>query len=71
VSLDLAALEADAAAREVVLPVILDDRGERLSFFSTISTFGTAIDITLADLAVEAFFPADDATSAALRRRFG
>jgi transcriptional regulator with XRE-family HTH domain len=71
VSLDLADLEADAASREVVLPVILDDRGERLSFFSTISTFGTAIDITLADLAVEAFFPADDATSAALRRRFG
>jgi hypothetical protein len=38
-----------------------------LSFFSTIATFGTALDITLAELAIESFFPADAATEAALR----
>lgn len=45
--------------------------GERreLRFFSTLTTFGTALDITLAELAVEAFFPADDETATALGRR--
>lgn len=71
VSLDLAGLEADAAAREVVLPVTFRTEAGDLSFFSTIATFGTAIDITLADLAIEAFFPADAATSEALRRLSG
>ena len=43
---------------------------DELSFFSTLASFGTALDITLAELAIEAFFPADDATRTALRRRF-
>jgi transcriptional regulator with XRE-family HTH domain len=43
--------------------------GEELAFFSTIATFGTAVDITLAELAIEAFFPADAATAATLRGR--
>jgi hypothetical protein len=38
-----------------------------LSFFSTIATFGTALDITLAELAIESFFPADAHTAAVLR----
>jgi hypothetical protein len=42
-----------------------------LSFFSTLASFGTALDITLAELAIEAFFPSDDATRDALRDRFG
>lgn len=71
VSLDLAGLEADAVAREVVLPVTFRTEGGDLSFFSTIATFGTAIDITLADLAIEAFFPADRETSEALRGLVG
>jgi hypothetical protein len=41
--------------------------GEELRFFSTLATFGTALDITLAELAIESFFPADPATSAALQ----
>jgi transcriptional regulator with XRE-family HTH domain len=41
--------------------------GRDLSFFSTIATFGTALDITVAELSIEAFFPADPATQAALR----
>lgn len=37
-----------------------------LSLFSTVTTFGTATDITLAELSIEAFYPADDATRAVL-----
>ncbi len=39
-----------------------------LSFISTTTVFGTPVDITLAELALETFFPADDATARALRR---
>ena len=38
-----------------------------LSFFSTITTFGTAVDVTVSELAVEAFFPADAVTAEYLR----
>jgi hypothetical protein len=38
-----------------------------LSFFSTTTVFGTPVDVTLSELAIEAFFPADPQTSAALR----
>ena len=41
--------------------------GAELSFLSTVSTFGTAIDITVAELSIESFFPADAATAAAVR----
>jgi hypothetical protein len=40
--------------------------GRQLTFFSTLATFGTALDITLAELAIESFYPADAATAAAL-----
>lgn len=51
----------------VVLPVRYSVRGRELSLFSTIAVFGTAIDITLSELMIESFFPADDATAATLR----
>jgi transcriptional regulator with XRE-family HTH domain len=41
--------------------------GPELVFFSTITTFGTAIDVTVSELAVEAFFPANPETAQALR----
>jgi hypothetical protein len=37
--------------------------GRQLSFFSTITTFGTPLDITVSEIAIEAFFPADDETA--------
>ena len=40
--------------------------GPKLTFFSTIATFGTALDVTVAELAIEQFFPADASTAAAL-----
>jgi len=44
------------------------DEGE-LSFFSTVTTFGTAVDVTLAELSIEAFFPADAETAQVLQAR--
>ncbi len=42
--------------------------GDReLSFLSTTTIFGTPVDVTLSELAIESFFPADAATAAALR----
>jgi transcriptional regulator with XRE-family HTH domain len=41
--------------------------GELLTFLSTVTTFGTALDLTAAELSIEAFLPANDATAAALR----
>ena len=57
---------ADAAAL-LFVPLVLRTRdGQELTFFSTLATFGTALDITLSELAIESFFPADDATAAFL-----
>ena len=38
-----------------------------LALFGTVTVFGTPLDVTLSELAVEAFFPADAATAARLR----
>jgi transcriptional regulator with XRE-family HTH domain len=45
--------------------------GDELSFFSTLATFGTALDVTLAELSIEAFFPADDRTRTILQAGSG
>jgi transcriptional regulator with XRE-family HTH domain len=39
-----------------------------LKFFTTLTTLGTPYDITLHELRIESFFPADESTEAALRR---
>jgi len=57
---------SDTATRLFVPLVLRGDDGE-LTFFSTIATFGTAHDITVAELAIEAFFPANERTAAVLR----
>lgn len=51
----------------VMVPLQLRRGDAVLSFFSTLTVFGSPLDITLSELAVEAFFPADEATAAALR----
>jgi transcriptional regulator with XRE-family HTH domain len=53
---------------QVVLPMVLEAEGRVLSLFSTTTVFGTPVDITLAELAIESFFPADKATADALRQ---
>lgn len=52
----------------VVVPLRLRSEWGLLSLFSTITIFGTPVDITLAELAIEAFFPADAETGDILRR---
>ena len=46
-----------------------DDEARVLSFFSTLATFGTALDVTLSELTIEAFYPADRDTADALHAR--
>jgi transcriptional regulator with XRE-family HTH domain len=55
------------AAPPVVMPLRLHTDDGDFSFFSTIATFGTAVDITLEELSIEAFFPADEPTARYLR----
>jgi transcriptional regulator with XRE-family HTH domain len=57
----------DDVADRLFAPLVLRLEGRpRLTFFSTIATFGTALDVTVAELAIEQFFPADAATAGAL-----
>ncbi len=51
----------------IAVPLRLLTPAGTLSFISTVTVFGTPIDVTLSELAVEAFFPADEATARALR----
>jgi transcriptional regulator with XRE-family HTH domain len=68
------AVEAPAAANaaaDLVVPLRLLHDGRELRFISTISTFGTPIDITLSELSIEAFYPANAETAMYLMRDAG
>ena len=52
----------------VAIPFKLRHDGGILSFFSTTMVFGTPVDITLSELALETFFPADERTAEWLRQ---
>ncbi|MFJ8647526.1 helix-turn-helix domain-containing protein [Streptomyces sp. NPDC093546] len=49
------------------LPLRIEHDGHVLSFVSSISTFNTPMDVTVAELAIETFLPADPATVAYLQ----
>lgn len=52
----------------VAVPLeLVTGRGAVLRFLSTVTTFGTAQDLTAAELSIEAFLPADEQTASALR----
>ncbi|WP_037673626.1 helix-turn-helix domain-containing protein [Streptomyces griseus] len=60
-----AAAPGDEPAEPVpyfALPMRIDHEGRTLSFISSISTFNTPMDVTVAELAIETFLPADPAT---------
>jgi hypothetical protein len=57
-------VEAEPA---IVVPLQLRLGETVLSLISTTTVFGTPVDITLSELALETFFPADAATGEALR----
>jgi transcriptional regulator with XRE-family HTH domain len=54
-------------ASEIVVCLRLQVGDAELAFFSTIATFGTAVDVTISELAIESFFPADRSTAEYLR----
>ena len=54
---------------DVVVPLRIRHGDRELAFFSTVATFGTPLDITVAEFAIESFFPADPGTAAVLRGR--
>jgi MmyB-like transcription regulator ligand binding domain len=55
----------------IAVPLRLHTPQGELAFISTVATFGTAVEITASELAIESFFPADDATAAAVREHVG
>src|SRR4051812_39081353 len=55
----------------VAVPFKLRHENEVLSFFSTTMVFGTPVDITLSELALETFFPADELTALRLKEMAG
>lgn len=57
-----------ALEHTVVVPFKIKTEAGLLSFLSATTVFGTPVDVTLAELALELFFPADEETAAAIRR---
>ena len=58
---------AEPDPMSVVVPFKMTSEAGELAFFSTVTVFGTPVDITLSELALEAFYPADPQTAATLR----
>ncbi len=73
---ELSAYSAPAASRSaapdrdfagIAVPLELDTASGHLSFLSTTTVFGTPVDVTLSELAIESFFPANPQTAEALK----
>ena len=58
-------------ASSIAVPLILNTDAGRIAFVSTVTIFGTPVDITLSELAIEAFFPADGESAALLQKLAG
>ncbi|MFF3565870.1 helix-turn-helix domain-containing protein [Streptomyces sp. NPDC002574] len=58
---------ADGPHAPFALPLRVVHGGRELSFLSTAATFNTPMDVTVSELAIETFLPADPETAAALR----
>ncbi len=61
------ARSAPLATNAVAVPFRLRVGDDVLSFLSTTMIFGTPVDVTLSELAIESFFPADETTANRLR----
>lgn len=59
---------AGSAEPAVLVPWVVRLGDNPMSFFTTITTFGTPRDVTLDELAIELFYPADAATAELLGR---
>jgi transcriptional regulator with XRE-family HTH domain len=60
---------AEAVAGHILTPLMRmrGPEGLELSFFATVATFGTAVEVTASELSIELAFPADAATARTLR----
>ena len=58
-----------ASGDEVVWTLRIRHRDRTLAFFTTVAAFGTPLDITVSELVIETFFPADEPTATLLRTR--
>jgi hypothetical protein len=58
--------EAGEVSSDIVVPLELETDAGVLSLLSTTSVFGTPVDVTLSEIALECFFPADERTAALL-----
>jgi transcriptional regulator with XRE-family HTH domain len=67
----LAASSGDAALRDPVMTIRLVKGNLRIHYFSILSTFGLPQDITLQELRIKLFFPADAETEAGFRQMAG
>ena len=54
------------AGHELAVPLRLRTGAGELAFISTVSTFGTAVEVTASELSIESFFPADQRTEDAV-----
>ncbi|MCW5702742.1 MAG: helix-turn-helix transcriptional regulator [Bradyrhizobium sp.] len=66
-SYPIPARPAPVSPDNVAIPFKLRHNGEVLSFISTTMVFGTPVDVTLSELALETFFPADELTARRLK----
>ncbi|MFI6597535.1 helix-turn-helix domain-containing protein [Nonomuraea sp. NPDC050536] len=53
---------------DILLPLRIRHGDEVLSMFTTIATFGTPLDVTVSELAIETFWPADEETALAFKK---
>ena len=58
--------DADAAPAPIAVPLRIRHEGQQLSFLSAVTHFGAAVDLTVAELSIETFLPADTETAAAV-----
>lgn len=56
------------ARGRIAIPLVLTSGEGRLSFISTTTVFGTAVEVTLSEVTIEAFFPADRETAKAMAK---
>ena len=61
----------DPAFGDIAVPFRLRHGDRELAFISTKTSFGTALDVTVAELSIESFFPADAETAEAMRSVVG
>ena len=54
-------------SHEIAVPLRFTSPAGELAFISTVSTFGTAVEVTASELSIESFFPVDERTAEIVR----